>query len=1254
MSRNKLLILLFGTVFLLTSLAAFIAYRSIPSIKVDNQLDFNTFKLSPLGSRLFLWRTGYWKQMKDIAIVYTDQISPSYILSNSSTGKEIMSMGIERDEGSGVVYLNYPKDSYEEIKNQEGWFDRDVYFGICVLMEFKQLGNDGCRDKALEYQNWTKNNKLPGVVSGFRDSLFGWQLIGQAYAQYCSGILPCGIELRSCTCSSDGSSCSTHGEVCGVAGIGLGTCICSTTCYLNQGPTIDCSGVNPTTQTYCQQRGTHECASGCTNIPQFSCTWNSGTTSPPPNPTDPTPTSSPNDPPPPPPTNPPDEPWDSYGKTMISVFYDADGNGRRDVSTDYIISDSSAVNIVGIDASGQARTISYPNNWAASSDGNRSEHMTSERQGENCNTCGAYSCENGGSRGCKARGDDVVWNRFPGSQAVSYYRPYIGPPNTCNRAVTYRATANPGWVVTGIQYYRGDGNWTSEARNSVTINQDAEDVHNCSEYYIVTTPILIGIRPNQPPACTLDGPTTGLPNQTLTYTINAVDYENRLQSTAMYSSPTSNMSWTQQCSRSSSGNCTYTCPAAGGQFYLTCNAYDLDGGKCSGNPWCEWPPNPPSTLTCGYNVADDGLTGWNDCGPYDVITVNCLTPTPLPSATPTPTPYLEAYSRNQGGAAQSISQFRYRSYQAYSLNWETNHTSASPVSSYVTPAAAPVTSTRRGVNACWNPTLLVNLGVTPIQTAPAPTGLVRAITTESATQVCRQVDWPSWSFNGTATSNRRQAVYVFATPTPTPTPPVVLSGTVYVGEGSSVGGYCTATSTSGTLSGSTVRMSYDAGGSLSTTTTSTGAYSLSPITYNAAGYLSLDINTSEYACVCPPDINSTPGSCEYRLNPGPTASQTRNFFVTAVRDAWWQVFGGDIFAGGLSGTGGNISVSIPETMPTTTYLLNTFGNARAGIAIARNGSISLGTGRTITNNLRQETGAYNAASQYIVPIQEDYQYFARLFELQTSFDNFVGYHTLPVGPAPKPSSGTYYSDGNLILTQGWNVLANEKIVVFVNGNLTINPDVTPINNNPSNGMKVAPGGFLAFIVNGSILINETKGLSATSTTPWIEGVYIANNTFSTGGTNSRTSPNPKFIGAGTFVGWNKNNSGQGIQLGRNFGNVNNNSYPSEMFIYRPDLLFNAPPEFRRSTYEWKEALPGSVPTPTPGTAPPPPPATATPTNTPTPSPTLTLEAATPVPAPTPNCTGMCRAGTACGIGESIDFYRTCNPGYVCCVGGTAF
>lgn len=188
---------------------------------------------------------------------------------------------------------------------------------------------------------------------------------------------------------------------------------------------------------------------------------------------------------------------------------------------------------------------------------------------------------------------------------------------------------------------------------------------------------------------------------------------------------------------------------------------------------------------------------------------------------------------------------------------------------------------------------------------------------------------------------------------------------------------------------------------------------------------------------------------------------------------------------------------------------------------------------------------------------------------------------------------------SLTLDENDNFFVNngESVVVFVNGNLTINNasgnDDTKIT---SVARKTATngGGFLAFIVSGNIIINSNVGKTinpnqtsfiqpVTYANSQLEGVYVANGTITV---NSQGNdylnggyPDRKLIAAGTFVGLT------GINLNRRADNpadpntiyykIQNSYQALENFIYRADLLVNFPKELKSSVINWREVAPRS-------------------------------------------------------------------------------
>jgi hypothetical protein len=202
------------------------------------------------------------------------------------------------------------------------------------------------------------------------------------------------------------------------------------------------------------------------------------------------------------------------------------------------------------------------------------------------------------------------------------------------------------------------------------------------------------------------------------------------------------------------------------------------------------------------------------------------------------------------------------------------------------------------------------------------------------------------------------------------------------------------------------------------------------------------------------------------------------------------------------------------------------------------------------SDLRQDGTIGHISTNKILGPVEDYPYFMSRYSMGTNpaADAMDGSK-----PTAAPNNGrAYYANGTLTISSPWSVAAGESYVIFVNGSLNINQQI-----------KVAEGGFLAFIVNGTITVAPTVGqASPTSTTPVVEGVYIAQQQLVIA---SNQSGDLKFVGAGSFTAWG------GVQLARQFSPASaNNTAPTELFIYRPDFILTIPPRMTNPYTLWQE------------------------------------------------------------------------------------
>ncbi|MEI8233045.1 MAG: hypothetical protein WCG44_04920, partial [bacterium] len=259
------------------------------------------------------------------------------------------------------------------------------------------------------------------------------------------------------------------------------------------------------------------------------------------------------------------------------------------------------------------------------------------------------------------------------------------------------------------------------------------------------------------------------------------------------------------------------------------------------------------------------------------------------------------------------------------------------------------------------------------------------------------------------------------------------------------------------------------------------------------------------------------------------------------RDPWWQAMGSGIYSGG----------AITSKLPTSYDLIiaDPLGSGIGALLQPSSSSNNLGSGDISTSNLKAST-TYGGKVM-------DYKYFSANMGVikggssaTTSnwISDAINYEAIKDITPPKDF---YYiaphTAGSTITTaSSWSVPAGEKYVVFVNGNFNIKHDIT-----------VDKGGFLAFIVNGTITIDPvvTK----------LQGIYVSNG-FTAEKTN--ISPDIALNVEGSVVSWGS------VSLLRDLKG-NNGSNPAERFTYRPDFLINMPDKMKNFITQWAEVAPGT-------------------------------------------------------------------------------
>jgi len=286
--------------------------------------------------------------------------------------------------------------------------------------------------------------------------------------------------------------------------------------------------------------------------------------------------------------------------------------------------------------------------------------------------------------------------------------------------------------------------------------------------------------------------------------------------------------------------------------------------------------------------------------------------------------------------------------------------------------------------------------------------------------------------------------------------------------------------------------------------------------------------------ICSPGCGN--GSCsETGVDPA-VNGVGHNFYVTPSRGAWFQLEGAGVYAGS---TGGGVTVSSLVPSGKDFIVPGTLGSI--GALMRASGSYDVES----QGGELSSTG-WNAISRYRGRTL-DYNYFAARAGVSPSQSNDWTSDSL----TQKTDDGRdfWFMDPSTTATvsTSWNVTGGDSLLVFVDGNLNINSNIT-----------VANGSFLAFIVSGNITIDK----SVTQ----VQGLYVADGTLTTA--SGAPTADVALTVQGSMVAWG------GVALNRDLiaGNI---STPAEKFVYRPDLIANMPAKMRSYALEWTEVAPGT-------------------------------------------------------------------------------
>ncbi len=349
-------------------------------------------------------------------------------------------------------------------------------------------------------------------------------------------------------------------------------------------------------------------------------------------------------------------------------------------------------------------------------------------------------------------------------------------------------------------------------------------------------------------------------------------------------------------------------------------------------------------------------------------------------------------------------------------------------------------------------------------------------------------------------------------------------------------------------------------------------------------------------CACPSatDANN-PYRCSYFSNSDDETGV--DFYLKPYNetDAWFQTFGGNVFARN------SISSIIPITSclssgTCTANLIdsinsNSLSSGFSLVSTSDNTSIltsdGLNQSRDYINSSDRNTNqnSYATGSQIS---QYDYDYYYKKLAGDVNFNltnTSIDLDTLRADATWQSGTNIICTAGDLNLNdrQNWAVNSGDNVIVLVNGNLNIS-DNSPTSD-PYKLTSVAEGGFLAFIVNGNIVIDPSVGhyidpksptiVAVTNENANLEGLFMADGILQIQGQSAPTIPDFKFIGAGTFIGW------ENVELNRDFDDGNrgkalNGSQAVENFLFRPDFVQNFPEELKVVSKNWHEQAPQRI------------------------------------------------------------------------------
>ena len=283
---------------------------------------------------------------------------------------------------------------------------------------------------------------------------------------------------------------------------------------------------------------------------------------------------------------------------------------------------------------------------------------------------------------------------------------------------------------------------------------------------------------------------------------------------------------------------------------------------------------------------------------------------------------------------------------------------------------------------------------------------------------------------------------------------------------------------------------------------------------------------------------------------GLKSTTTTSATYTIFAPAWWQVKDSDI------STNGDLRSSVPSGK-----YFDLAGNGGYPGVPAYGGGTNLST----TN---VSTQGWMAASGYLLTQKYDSSFFLNTIPSDAAVSavtssNWNGGSILTSGGTL--SYGYYWyeydasQNGNLDLSITNPVsLGTRKVVFIVKGaNINVGSNITLTD---GSGFLLMVAGKDSLGNKGNITVSTSLG-GGTSTSPNLQGIFVADNKFDTGPGSTNLYVKGSIIAYG------------GVTLQRSLGSATNGSTPAEVFEYSPALELLFPKVLSRYPMTWKEVAP---------------------------------------------------------------------------------